>query len=70
MDRAEIVAAAQGEPFVKETSQFDLVLRRHEIQNVAYCGFAADMCILRASGGAEPMANFGCRYPSSRSAYA
>ena len=61
MNRARVVAAREGEPFVYQTNQLDRVLRRHKIENLVYCGFAADMCILRAPGGVEPMCAFGYR---------
>ena len=61
MDRATIVAALPGEPFVYQTNQFDRVLRRHGIENLIYCGFATDMCILFAPGGIQSMAGFGYR---------
>jgi nicotinamidase-related amidase len=61
MDRAKIVAPLPGEPFAYETDQFDRLLRRHSIENLIYCGFATDMCVLRAPGGIEPMAGYGYR---------
>jgi len=61
MDRAAIVSSLPGEPFVFQTGQFDRVLRRHNIENLIYTGFATDMCILRAPGGIEPMAPLGYR---------
>lgn len=61
MDRAAIVAAKPGEPFVQQTDQMDQVLREHGIENLIYTGFAADMCVLRAPGGIEPMAPRGYR---------
>jgi len=61
MDRAAIVAPLPGEPFVFQTAQFHRALSRHGIENLIYTGFAADMCVLRAPGGIEPMAGFGYR---------
>ena len=61
MDRARVVAAEAGEPFVKETNQFDRVLRRRGIENLIYTGFATDMCVLTAPGGIGMMAGFGYR---------
>ena len=61
MDRAKVVAAQPGEPFVYQTGQLHRVLRRYGIENLIYAGFATDMCILRAQGGAEPMATLGYR---------
>lgn len=60
-DRARVVAALPGEPFVYQTGQMHRALRRLGIENLIYTGFAADMCILRAPGGIEPMATFGYR---------
>lgn len=56
MDRAKIVSPLPGEPFVFQTGQLDRALRRRGIENLIYTGFAADMCVLRAPGGIEPMA--------------
>jgi nicotinamidase-related amidase len=61
MDRAKIVEARPGEPFVYETNQFDRVLRKYKIENLIYTGFAADMCILFAPGGTQAMNRFGYR---------
>ena len=57
MDRARLVFPLPGEPFVYQTGQLDRVLRRRGIENLVYCGFATDMCVLRAPGGIEPMAS-------------
>jgi len=56
MDRAKIVAPLPGEPLVFRTDELQAELARRGIQNLVYCGFATDMCILRASGGVEEMA--------------
>lgn len=61
MDRAAIVAPLPGEIYAYQTGQFDRLLRRKGIENLIYTGFAADMCILRAPGGIEPMAPYGYR---------
>jgi len=61
MDRAKVVAPLPGEPYVYQTGQFDRALRRRGIENLIYSGFAADMCVLRAAGGIEPMATLGYR---------
>ena len=61
MDRAQVVKPLPGEPFVAETAQFDRALRGRGIENLIYSGFAADMCILRAPAGIEPMAPLGYR---------
>ncbi|MCX7599692.1 MAG: isochorismatase family protein [Armatimonadetes bacterium] len=60
-DRAGTVAPLPGEPFVYQTAQMHRALRRLGIENLIYTGFAADMCILRAPGGVEPMAPYGYR---------
>ena len=61
MDKAKVVAALPGEPFAYQTGQFDRALRRRWIENLIYTWFAADMCVLRAPGGVEPMCGFGYR---------
>lgn len=61
MDRAKIAAPLADEPYVCDTAAFDSVLRARGIENLVYSGFAADMCVLRAPGGVEPMAGFGYR---------
>ena len=61
MGRAKIVEPLPAEPVVYQTGQFDRILRQRGIENLIYSGFAADMCILRAPGGAEPMFGFGYR---------
>lgn len=61
MDHARIIDVLPGEPFVYQTNQFHRALQRRGIENLIYTGFATDMCILRAPGGIEPMANWGYR---------
>jgi nicotinamidase-related amidase len=61
MDRARRVAPLHGEIFAYQTGQLDRLLRGRGIENLIYSGFAADMCVLRAPGGIEPMAPFGYR---------
>jgi nicotinamidase-related amidase len=61
MDRARIVEPLPGEPFAYQTGQLHRLLRRHGIESLIYTGFAADMCLLRAPGGIEPMAPYGYR---------
>ncbi len=56
MDRGKIVAPLPGEPLVFRTDELHAVLSSRQIQNLIYCGFATDMCILRAPGGIEEMA--------------
>lgn len=56
MDRAKIVAPLSGEPLVFRTDDLHAELASRGIGNLIYCGFATDMCILRAPGGIEEMA--------------
>jgi nicotinamidase-related amidase len=57
MDRAKIVSPVGEEPFVCRTEELDSVLAERKVENLVYCGFATDMCVLRAPGGVEPMAS-------------
>jgi nicotinamidase-related amidase len=61
MDRAAIVAPEPGDIYAWQTGQLDRLLRRRGVENLIYCGFATDMCVLRAPGGVEPMAGYGYR---------
>ena len=61
MNTAQVVAPQPGDLYVFQSSQFDRVLRRRGIENLIYTGFAMDMCILRAGGGAEAMLELGYR---------
>ncbi|MDP6108281.1 MAG: cysteine hydrolase family protein, partial [Candidatus Brocadiia bacterium] len=61
MDRARLVAPEPGEIYAYQTGQLDRLLRRRGIENLVYCGFATDMCVLRAAGGIEPMAGYDYR---------
>ena len=61
MGRAQVVAPLPDEPMAYQTGQFDRILRRRGMENLIYCGFATDMCILRAPGGLEPMGPSGYR---------
>ena len=61
MDRLDFLMPKGDEPFIYQSSQFHRQLRRRNIQNIIYSGFAADRCILRAGGGAIPMADLGYR---------
>jgi nicotinamidase-related amidase len=61
MDRAAIVAPQPGDIYAWQTGQLDRLLRRRGVENLIYCGFATDMCVLRAPGGVEPMAGYGYR---------
>jgi nicotinamidase-related amidase len=55
------VAPLPGEIYAYDTAQFDGLLRQRGIENLIYTGFAADMCVLRAPGGIEPMLPYGYR---------
>lgn len=57
MDRARIVSPVGDEPFLCTTEELDGVLTGRKIENLIYCGFATDMCVLRAPGGVEAMAS-------------
>ncbi len=57
MDRAGIVGPVGDEPMVYTSEELDQVLRTNGMKNIIYCGFATDMCVLRAPGGVEPMAS-------------
>jgi len=61
MNTAKVVAPQPGDPYVFQTGQLHRALRKRGIENLIYTGFAADMCVLRAGGGAEPMLELGYR---------
>jgi nicotinamidase-related amidase len=61
MSRAKVVEPLPGEPVACQTNQFDRILRARGIENLIYCGFSADRCILFAPGGSEAMSQFGYR---------
>lgn len=61
MGRARTAEILPHEPVAWQTAQFDRQLRKRSIENLIYCGFAADMCILRAAGGLESMRSYGYR---------
>lgn len=61
MKQAKITEPKQGEIYVHQSNQFDRALRKRGIENLIYTGFAADMCILHAAGGAEAMFDRGYR---------
>lgn len=61
MRRAEIVAPQGDEPLVFYTDVLDEYLKARHIDTLIYTGFAADMCILNADGGGNPMLARGYR---------
>jgi len=61
MDRIDFLMPQGDEPFAYQTTQLHRQLERRGIQNIIYTGFATDRCILRAGGGAIPMAQLGYR---------
>jgi len=61
MRRAEVVSPQGDEPLVFYTDQLHAWLQAHGIRNLIYTGFAADMCLLGAEGGARPMLGLGYR---------
>jgi nicotinamidase-related amidase len=61
MGRARITAPVGDEPLVFYTDQLDDYLKERHIDTLIYMGFAADMCLLNAEGGAFPMLGRGYR---------
>ena len=61
MKRAEIVAPVGDEPMFFYTDNLDAYLTERNIDTLIYMGFATDMCILGAEGGARPMLSRGYR---------
>ena len=61
MRRAEIVSPAGDEPLFFYSDKLDEYLRERAIETLIYMGFAADMCLLGAEGGARPMLARGYR---------
>ena len=55
MKRAAIVSPIQDEPLVFYTDALDTYLKTRDITTLIYTGFATDMCILGAEGGARDM---------------
>ncbi len=49
------------DPVVATTAQLDTVCRSRGITALVYTGFAANMCVLEAPGGAQPMLDLGYR---------
>jgi len=61
MRRAQIVEPVGDEPLVFYTDQLDAYLKTRGIETLIYTGFAADMCMLNAEGGARAMLGRGVR---------
>ncbi len=61
MRRAEIVSPVGDEPLVFYSDVLDDYLRGRGVETLIYMGFAADMCLLGAEGGARPMLHRGYR---------
>ena len=55
MRRAEIIAPKDDEQIFFYSDVLDKYLRDRDIDTLIYMGFATDMCILNAEGGARPM---------------
>ncbi|MDE2698357.1 MAG: isochorismatase family protein [Gemmatimonadota bacterium] len=55
MKRAAIVSPIQDEPLVFYTDVLDTYLKTRDITTLIYTGFATNMCILGAEGGARDM---------------
>ena len=61
MKRAEVVSTQGDEPFVFYTDVLHEHLKEHQINTLIYTGFATDMCVLGADGGAREMLARGYR---------
>ena len=61
MRRAEIVSPVGDEPLMFYSDVLDEYLRERGVDTLIYMGFAADMCLLGAEGGARPMLQRGYR---------
>lgn len=61
MKRAALVSPEGDEPLFFYTDQLHAWLQERGIRNLVYTGFAADMCLLGAEGGARPMLGLGYR---------
>lgn len=68
MDRAAVVAPWPDEPLVYTSEELCAALARADVEVLVYCGFATDMCVLRAPGGVEPMSAYGYRMALIRDA--
>ena len=61
MRRAALVSPVGDEPMFFYTDRLDEYLRERGIDTLIYTGFATDMCVLGADGGARPMLSLGYR---------
>ena len=61
MRRARVVSPQGNEPMVFYGDQLNAYLQKQKIETLFYCGFAADMCLLGAPGGARDMLSRGYR---------
>ena len=61
MRRAELVSPVGDEPMCFYSDALDAYLSERGIDTLIYMGFATDMCILGAEGGARPMLSRGYR---------
>jgi nicotinamidase-related amidase len=61
MRRAELVSPVGDEPLFFYTDPLHEYLKGRGITTLIYAGFAADMCVLGADGGARPMLGLGYR---------
>lgn len=61
MRRAEIVSPVGDEPLVFYSDALDEYLRGRGVETLIYMGFATDMCLLGAEGGARAMLSRGYR---------
>lgn len=61
MRRAEIVSPVGNEPLVFYSDALDDNLRGRGVETLIYTGFATDMCLLGAEGGARAMLHRGYR---------
>ncbi|MCC7265115.1 MAG: cysteine hydrolase family protein [Candidatus Latescibacteria bacterium] len=61
MKRAALVSPVGDEPLFFYTDQLHEYLQERGISTLIYVGFATDMCVLGADGGARPMLGLGYR---------
>jgi len=61
MRRAAVVSPQGDEPMLFYSDTLDAYLQAQGIETLIYTGFAADMCVLNAEGGAHPMLARGYR---------